>query len=47
MSEQEQGDLFDVEKPKKPVEPPKEEPKPERKLSAWVPQMIKGEWEIY
>jgi hypothetical protein len=48
MSEQEQGDLFDVEEPKKPVEPPKEEPKLEKKsLYSWVPQMINGEWEIY
>jgi len=32
---------------KKPGEELKEEPKPERKSSAWVPQMINGEWEIY
>jgi len=32
---------------KKPGEEQKEEPKPERKSSAWVPKMINGEWEIY
>jgi len=32
----------------KPGEEPKEEPKPEKRVSnAWVPQMINGEWEIY
>jgi hypothetical protein len=30
-----------------PKEVPKEEPKSEQKSSAWVPQMINGEWEIY
>jgi len=32
---------------RKPDDKPKEEPKPERKSNAWVPQMINGEWEIY
>ena len=29
----------------KPDEKPK--PKPERKINAWVPQMVNGEWEIF
>ena len=32
---------------KRPGEKPKEEPKPEKKTSGWIPQLINGEWEIY
>jgi len=32
---------------RKPGEEPKQEPKPEKKSTAWIPQMVNGEWEIY
>ena len=32
---------------RRPGEKPKEDPKPERKTSGWIPQLINGEWEIY
>ena len=32
---------------KKPGEEQKEAPKLDKKISAWVPKMINGEWEIY
>ena len=52
MSQDYQQGLFDdiFEEKKKPAEEPKPEPKqvpkPEKR-TAWVPQMIDGEWEIY
>jgi len=41
------GGIFCNELKKPGEEPKKEEPKPEQKRGAWVPQMINGEWEIY